>query len=233
MNVSDSERVSTLLESDGFEITDTEESADIILLNTCSVREKAEHKLYTRIGQIRKTSDSGKMVGVMGCVAQLEGEKLFEGGRGVDFVVGTQAVGRVSKAIRSRLCRRKEITDLKGREDDYDWLPLRPAAISVCRVRTDNRGLQQVLHILHCPVFERPGKEPAGIRDHPPGSGTARRGRKGGPSDRTERQQLQARQRRRARGFQGSHPILEAAPGGCRDRDRTHQIHDIFSERFS
>lgn len=121
MNVSDSERVSTLLESDGFEITDSEESADIILLNTCSVREKAEHKLYTRIGQIRKAPGDGKMVGVMGCVAQLEGERLFERGRGVDFVVGTRAVGRVSKAIREVYSGGTNVMDLKGREDDYDW----------------------------------------------------------------------------------------------------------------
>ena len=53
MNVSDSERVSTVLDKDGFEITGDEELADVIIFNTCSVRERAEHKLYTRVGHIR------------------------------------------------------------------------------------------------------------------------------------------------------------------------------------
>ena len=55
MNVSDSERVATLLENKGFTITPDEDSADVVLFNTCSVREKAEHKLYTRVGQDRKS----------------------------------------------------------------------------------------------------------------------------------------------------------------------------------
>src|SRR5215210_188973 len=99
MNVSDSERVATLLEADGFEITQNESSADVVLLNTCSVREKAEHKLYTRVGEIRQRDDKKPLVGVMGCVAQLEGETLFERSSGIDFVIGTKAVGRVSQAI--------------------------------------------------------------------------------------------------------------------------------------
>lgn len=122
MNVSDSERVSTLLESDGFEMTSNEESADVVLLNTCSVREKAEHKLYTRVGQIKKTYANQKKVGVMGCVAQLEGENLFQNERGIDFVIGTKAVGRVSQAIENVFADDKKLyIDLKGREDDYDW----------------------------------------------------------------------------------------------------------------
>lgn len=121
MNVSDSERVSTVLESEGFELTSDESSADVVILNTCSVREKAEHKLYTRVGQLANAEGPGKMVGVMGCVAQLEGERLFEKGRGIDFVVGTKAVGRVGKAIEKALNGEKKVLDLKGREDDYDW----------------------------------------------------------------------------------------------------------------
>lgn len=121
MNVSDSERVSTHLESEGFEITTSEESADVVILNTCSVREKAEHKLYTRVGQIQKIYENQKKVGVMGCVAQLEGETLFQNDRGIDFVLGTKAVGRVSDAIENVFGKNKKYIDLKGREEDYDW----------------------------------------------------------------------------------------------------------------
>ncbi len=121
MNVSDSERVATVLESENFEMAPDEDSADIVLFNTCSVREKAEHKLYTRIGQIRKLYSKKKIVGVLGCVAQLEGETLFDKNPSIDFVLGTKAVGRVSKAIESVLEGRSKFLDVGDREPDYDW----------------------------------------------------------------------------------------------------------------
>ena len=121
MNVSDTERVATLLESDNYEIIPNEEAADIILLNTCSVREKAEHKLYTRVGQIRNSGRKKPIIGVLGCVAQLEGETLFRKSPGVDFVLGTQAVGRVSRAIERVLEGSTEVSDLGAREENYDW----------------------------------------------------------------------------------------------------------------
>ena len=99
MNVSDSERVTSQLRSEGYSITQDESSADVVLFNTCSVREKAEHKLYTRVGQIKNSDNPDRIVGVMGCVAQLEGETLFENDRGIDFVIGTKAVSRVPRAI--------------------------------------------------------------------------------------------------------------------------------------
>ncbi|MBK6751903.1 MAG: tRNA (N6-isopentenyl adenosine(37)-C2)-methylthiotransferase MiaB [Acidobacteria bacterium] len=121
MNVSDSERVATALGRDGFEMTVDELSADVILLNTCSVREKAEHKLYSRVGRIRHVDRPKPVIGVMGCVAQLEGETLFNKIEGVDFVLGTRAVGRVADVI-SRVYHGEEgIVDLGEREVDYDW----------------------------------------------------------------------------------------------------------------
>jgi tRNA-2-methylthio-N6-dimethylallyladenosine synthase len=121
MNVSDSERVATSLATKGFEITSDENFADIILINTCSVREKAEHKLYTRVGRIRNSRTVKPMVGVMGCVAQLEGETLFNKIEGLDFVIGTKAVGRVTDAIEKVLGGEDGVMDLGEREPDYDW----------------------------------------------------------------------------------------------------------------
>lgn len=121
MNVSDSERVATSLAAKGFEVTPNENSADIILINTCSVRDKAEQKLYSRIGRLRNSRIEMPIVGVMGCVAQLEGETLFNKIEGVDFVVGTRAVGRVAEAIEKVLDGENEIADLGERELDYDW----------------------------------------------------------------------------------------------------------------
>ena len=125
MNVSDSERVATRLVSDGFEMTSDETAADVVLINTCSVREKAEHKLYTRVGQIRKSqtiqNNKKQIVGVLGCVAQLEGETLFEGRNEIDFVLGTKAVGRISEAVENVFDGRKNYLDVGDRGDLYDW----------------------------------------------------------------------------------------------------------------
>jgi tRNA-2-methylthio-N6-dimethylallyladenosine synthase len=121
MNVSDSERVATSLAAKGFEVTPNENSADIVLINTCSVREKAEHKLYTRVGQFRNYREVKPVIGVMGCVAQLEGETLFDKISGIDFVIGTKAVGRVADAIQKVYDGESGVTDLGERELDYDW----------------------------------------------------------------------------------------------------------------
>lgn len=121
MNVSDSERVATLLENKGYEITPNESLADVVLFNTCSVREKAEHKLYTRVGQVRKASRPNQIVGVMGCVAQLEGETLLKQDRGINFVLGTKAVGRIDQAIEKVLAKEEKVVDLGEREENYDW----------------------------------------------------------------------------------------------------------------
>ncbi|HEV8593203.1 MAG TPA: tRNA (N6-isopentenyl adenosine(37)-C2)-methylthiotransferase MiaB [Pyrinomonadaceae bacterium] len=121
MNVSDSERVATSLAANGFEMTPEQDLADIILINTCSVREKAEQKLYTQVGRIRTFSENKPIIGVMGCVAQLEGETLFDKIQGIDLVLGTKAVGRAADAIVKVLDGEREVVDLGERDPDYDW----------------------------------------------------------------------------------------------------------------
>jgi tRNA-2-methylthio-N6-dimethylallyladenosine synthase len=121
MNVSDSERVATNLARDGYEMTQDEASADVVIFNTCSVRERAEHKLYTRVGHIRHAARKKPIVGVMGCVAQLEGETIFKKISGVDFVLGTRAVGRISTAVEETLAGKGQYLDVGEREDNYDW----------------------------------------------------------------------------------------------------------------
>lgn len=121
MNVSDSERVASVLAGKGYELTKSERNADIVVINTCSVREKAEQKLYSQIGRIKKGRSEKPIIGVMGCVAQLEGETLFEKINGLDFVLGTRAVGRIDAAIEKVLSGEEGHTDLGEREVDYDW----------------------------------------------------------------------------------------------------------------
>ena len=108
MNVSDSERVATRLASEGYAITNDASEADVVLINTCSVREKAEQKLFTQIGRIRQKFGREPVIGVMGCVAQLEGDTLFQRAPSIDFVLGTKAVGRVASAIECAVDQRED-----------------------------------------------------------------------------------------------------------------------------
>jgi tRNA-2-methylthio-N6-dimethylallyladenosine synthase len=94
MNVHDSERMAGLLDQAGFEATADENDADLIVLNTCSVRERAEEKLFSRLGAIRAAEPAGgsrQMIAVTGCVAQQEGESILSRAGHVDVIVGTHA----------------------------------------------------------------------------------------------------------------------------------------------
>jgi len=99
MNVHDSERMAGLLEQAGYEATADAGDADVVVINTCSVRDRAEGQLYTRLGELRHmAADLGTTptVVVAGCVAQQEGEKIFRRAPGVaDVVLGTQAIRRL------------------------------------------------------------------------------------------------------------------------------------------
>jgi tRNA-2-methylthio-N6-dimethylallyladenosine synthase len=99
MNVHDSERMAGLLEQAGFEATADAADADVVVINTCSVRERAEDKLYTRLGELRElASDTGRdrIVAVAGCVAQQEGESIVGRAPGVaNVVMGTRALRRL------------------------------------------------------------------------------------------------------------------------------------------
>ena len=97
MNQHDSERMAGLLEQAGYDRTDDDHDADVIVINTCSVRERAEEKLYTRLGEIRvmgQETGSRPVVAVTGCVAQQEGEKLLAKSNGhvIDVLIGTQSL---------------------------------------------------------------------------------------------------------------------------------------------
>lgn len=86
----DSERITGLLRGEGYTLTEQDDEADLILLNTCAIREKAEHKVYSRLGsfQVLKRERTGLKIGICGCVAQQEGEALLNRFPYLDFVVG-------------------------------------------------------------------------------------------------------------------------------------------------
>ena len=97
MNVHDSEQLAGELETIGFLPAESEEDADITLLNTCSVRDKADHKLFTKLGRVAliKRSKPELIIGVCGCIAQRDGEAIFKRAPFVNLVLGTRAVERL------------------------------------------------------------------------------------------------------------------------------------------
>jgi tRNA-2-methylthio-N6-dimethylallyladenosine synthase len=98
MNVHDSERMAGLLEQAGYEPTVDDTDADVIVINTCSVRERAEEKLFTRLGEIRQQGlerGTRPVVAVAGCVAQQEGKSILARSSAVDVIIGTQNIKRL------------------------------------------------------------------------------------------------------------------------------------------
>src|SRR5262245_3121246 len=124
MNVHDSERMAGLLEQAGFEATDDALAADVVVINTCSVRERAEDKLYTRLGELRQmAAEHGHqpIVAVAGCVAQQEGEAIARRAPGVtDVIVGTQAIRRLPMLVEQAPASRAPLIDLSA-QDDVTW----------------------------------------------------------------------------------------------------------------
>jgi tRNA-2-methylthio-N6-dimethylallyladenosine synthase len=125
MNVHDSERMSGLLEQAGFEPAHDAAEADVVVINTCSVREHAEDKLYTRLGELRVlAAESGHapVVAIAGCVAQQEGAALVRRSPGVaDIIVGTQAIRRLPMLVEQAIDRsaedREPLIDLNPYDD--------------------------------------------------------------------------------------------------------------------
>ena len=100
MNESDSARMGELLADGGWTATDAADSADLVLLNTCAIREKAEDKLYSALGRYRMIkARRGTKIGVAGCVAQQEKDKLLARAPYVDFVLGPDQLAKVPELV--------------------------------------------------------------------------------------------------------------------------------------
>jgi tRNA-2-methylthio-N6-dimethylallyladenosine synthase len=101
MNVHDSEKMAGILAAQGFVTAPAADQADLVLLNTCSVREKAAAKVFNRLGQLRRLKrDRPEMIiGVCGCVAQVEGEAIFRRAPWVDLVMGPRTIARLAELL--------------------------------------------------------------------------------------------------------------------------------------
>lgn len=121
MNERDSERVAALLVKHGYEIASSEADADVIIVNTCSVREKAEDKAVGKLGLMvaSRKKRPGLVVGAMGCMAQRRKEELLRKVKGLDFVVGTSRFSSIPAVLSAVAGGRGPVVDvLEDREDD-------------------------------------------------------------------------------------------------------------------
>jgi len=125
MNVADTERAATGLRKAGYEMTASAANADVVLFNTCSVRERAERKVLRRIGEVRKlsspTTHKRPLIGVMGCVAQLEGQSIFDKTPAVDLIIGTRATDRIPSLIERVQGGEAAVIDLDERQEGEVW----------------------------------------------------------------------------------------------------------------
>ncbi|MCC7157221.1 MAG: tRNA (N6-isopentenyl adenosine(37)-C2)-methylthiotransferase MiaB [Bryobacterales bacterium] len=99
MNAHDSEKVVGTLEQKGYMQVETPEQADLLLYNTCSIRDKAEQKVFQRLSQLKKEAARGKVFGVLGCVAQQEGERIFEKAPHVSLVCGSASYTKLPELL--------------------------------------------------------------------------------------------------------------------------------------
>ncbi len=130
MNVYDSTRMSDALSRDGYEPTEDMEEADLVLLNTCHIREKAAEKVYSALGRLRemkkrKAADGREMmIGVTGCVAQAEGEEILRRAPAVDVVIGPQTYHRLPDALRRAKEGQRVVDTEYAIEDKFEHLPI-------------------------------------------------------------------------------------------------------------
>jgi tRNA-2-methylthio-N6-dimethylallyladenosine synthase len=147
MNVYDSERMTEALSALGYAGTDALEDADLVILNTCHIREKAADKVYSDLGRIRQVKDaraeagSDTVVAVVGCVAQAEGSEIVRRAPVVDLVVGPQSYHRLPELIARTRAENRALVETEFPEDDkFAQLPPRAPSRGVTAFLTVQEG---------------------------------------------------------------------------------------------
>src|SRR6201989_3000049 len=118
MTAHDSEKVIGTLISEGYRQVETVEAADLVLYNTCSIRDKAEQKVFHRLNDYKKLQKQGKKFGVLGCVAQQEGEKIFERAPYVSMVCGSASYSNLPGMLVQIEAGHHNVTGLDDRQTD-------------------------------------------------------------------------------------------------------------------
>src|SRR2546425_4070559 len=118
MNDHDSEKVAGVLLSRGYRQVETPEAASLILYNTCSIREKAAQKVFSRLGEYRAKQSDGKVIGVLGCVAQQEGEDIFKRAPWVSLVCGSASYSKLPEMLAQLETGNQRVTGLDTDTDE-------------------------------------------------------------------------------------------------------------------
>ena len=182
MNVYDSQRMADTLAPEGFAETLTPEDADLIILNTCHIREKAEEKVFSELGRMRALKEAAARAGrrvniaVAGCVAQAQGEEIVRRAPAVDLVIGSQGYHRLPELL-ARAERKGAVVDTEfPAEDKFEQLNVAEPGgdPGTRRIGLRHRAgrLRQVLHVLRGAVHAR-GRSFAPGRPYRCRSGTA------------------------------------------------------------
>jgi len=147
MNVYDSQRMTDSLGESGYQQTDSVEDADLVLINTCHIREKAAEKVYSQLGRLQKMKRQrakvGRelMVGVAGCVAQAEGDEIIRRAPVVDLVIGPTTYHRLPEALETARTGKKVVETDYAVEDKFEYLP------QINREKTISRGVTAFLTV--------------------------------------------------------------------------------------
>ena len=154
MNVYDGERMAEMLGAQGMTESAPSEDADLVVLNTCHIREKAAEKAYSDVGRLLREDGSKPLMALAGCVAQAEGEEAKRRSPMIDITVGPQAYHRLPEMIaQASLGRRPVDTDMPA-ISKFDALA-RAAAGNAERVPDGAGRLRQILHLLRRPLHAR------------------------------------------------------------------------------
>ena len=149
MNVYDSERMADILAAEGYEITDQSGNADLVILNTCHIREKAAEKVYSELGRLRiakeRANADGRhpLIAVAGCVAQAEGEELVRRAPAVDLVFGPQVYHRLPRLLSRARAGEKVVETEFPTEEKFDALPNERNSIKAVRAATAFLTIQE------------------------------------------------------------------------------------------
>src|SRR5712675_695453 len=118
MNDHDSEKVAGVLLSRGYRQVESPDAASLVLYKTCSIREKAAQKVFSRLGEYRTKQAAGQVIGVLGCVAQQEGEKIFERAPYVSLVCGSASYRKLPQMLVQLEAGKRRVTGLDDRETE-------------------------------------------------------------------------------------------------------------------
>ncbi|MFN3869241.1 MAG: tRNA (N6-isopentenyl adenosine(37)-C2)-methylthiotransferase MiaB [Hyphomicrobiaceae bacterium] len=147
MNVYDSERMAEALAGDGYTETDTLEDADLVVLNTCHIRERAAEKVYSELGRIRDAKNERAATGrttqvaVAGCVAQAEGAEIIRRAPVVDLVIGPQSYHRLPELLRQSAAEKRGVVETQFPEEEkFSQLPARAAPRAATAFLTVQEG---------------------------------------------------------------------------------------------